>query len=517
MNGTATIKKFTAFASSWSAALKKIATPLWRVLTFSLADESIYPDKTLAASLEKGTLSAAYGTRLLSQIKIQGFKEYSFEEDRYPQPDVFASSLALAINDLGAARASVSLSIPKEWAIINTTEFPITVKENLSDVISYELDRITPFSSQDAFYDFKVLGENAGKITVLVVAAKAEFVRPYIDELKEKGITVSRVTVNLAGFETLCRYIDGKADQIFVEMRKDDYEGALFQNGLITGAFSGSFSAEDERSKINALMEEITPLMDTLKNRGKTPQIMMYLKDSNPVLKELLKLQTNQPVRILNETDIKISLPDRGKVISYAAIGGVVDSLWQKANGLNLLGKGSHKMLNPPKGFTVILIILILAMWILYFVAPLRIEEKKLEEIDRQITARKEEVRKVEALKKEIESLNDEVSTINNFKENRPMSLNILKELTTVLPKNTWLSRARITQTNVELEGYAASATGLLPKLEASPLFKKAEFSSPTFRDARMNADRFNMKMEIEGIKKDERKKEEGTDEDEEE
>jgi general secretion pathway protein L len=97
------------------------------------------------------------------------------------------------------------------------------------------------------------------------------------------------------------------------------------------------------------------------------------------------------------------------------------------------------------------------------------------------------------------------------------MSLNILKELTTVLPKNTWLSRARITQTTVEIEGYAASATGLLPKLEASPLFKKAEFSSPTFRDTRMNADRFNIKMEIEGIQKDEMKKEDGTDEDEEE
>jgi hypothetical protein len=49
MNGTATIKKFTAFASSWSAALKKIATPLWRHL--HSACRQIYPDKTLATSL----------------------------------------------------------------------------------------------------------------------------------------------------------------------------------------------------------------------------------------------------------------------------------------------------------------------------------------------------------------------------------------------------------------------------------------------------------------------------------
>jgi len=71
----------------------------------------------------------------------------------------------------------------------------------------------------------------------------------------------------------------------------------------------------------------------------------------------------------------------------------------------------------------------------------------------------------------------------------------------------------------VVIEGYSASATGLLPKLETSRYFEKAEFASPTFRDARMNADRFNIKMEIEGIRIDEMKKKENeeTAEDEEE
>jgi len=71
----------------------------------------------------------------------------------------------------------------------------------------------------------------------------------------------------------------------------------------------------------------------------------------------------------------------------------------------------------------------------------------------------------------------------------------------------------RITQTTVELEGYASSATGLLPKLEASQYFKKAEFASPTFRDTRMNADRFNIKTELKGVKKDETKTKAGADE----
>jgi Tfp pilus assembly protein PilN len=501
MNGTITMNKLTALASASSGFLRKITGPLWNICTFSLADESIYPAQSLSVSLEKGSLPIVYGTRFLSRIRIQGIREYSVEDGRYPQPEFLASSLVVAINDLGAAKAGISLIIPKEWTIITTTEFPAAVKDNLSDVISYELDRITPFSSEDAFFDYRVLGENAGKLSVMVAAAKAESIKPYIDALKEKGLTINRITLNLSGFETLCRHIGGDKERVFIEMGQEGYEGALFQNGAITRAFSGAFSAVEEQSKINTVITEITPLTDIIKSRGKAPQIMVLLKDKSPTLKELLKIRLNHPVEILNETDIKVRLSGNYKIIPYAAVGGVLEALSLKAIWVNLLTKGQHKRLKAPKGLTIILGIMILAMWVLYFIAPLKIEEQRLQEIDRQIMLRKEEVKKVEALQKEVESQDKEIATIKDFKENRPMALNILKNLTSVLPKNAWLSRVRITQTTVELEGYASSATGILAKLEASPYFKKAEFSSPTFRDTRMNSDRFNIKMEIEGIK----------------
>jgi general secretion pathway protein L len=110
----------------------------------------------------------------------------------------------------------------------------------------------------------------------------------------------------------------------------------------------------------------------------------------------------------------------------------------------------------------------------------------------------RQEFKKVEELKKEVDTLEGEIASIRDFKKDRPMVLQMVKELTTVLPKNAWLTRLRITDSTVEIEGYAASATELLPKLETSPLLKKVEFASPTFRDARLNSDRFVIKMEIE-------------------
>ena len=516
MNGTAVINRLSTWAATSSSLVKKITDPIARLLTFSLADDIIYPAKTVSASLDKGALSVAYGRRLFSRMKIQGIREYSFE-GRYPQPEVFATSLSLAINDLGATNADITLSIPKAWTIVKTAEFPVTVKENLSDVITYELDRITPFNSGNAFYDFRVLREKEGKLSVLVVAVKADVIQPYIDALREKGISVGRVTANLSGIETLCRFIGIKRDIVFLELREDGYEGALFLNTEISNVLSGNFLTDDERLNADLVIKEITPLMDTIKSSGREPHIMVHLRETRAGMKELLKTQIQQPVSFLNETDIKLKHPASEKGIPYAAIGGALESLWPKADELNLLTKGLHATAKAPKFLTAILLLIILGLWIVYLIAPLQIEEKRLQEIDRQIASRKEEVKKVEALKKDVAALEGEVATINNFKGNRRMSLDILKELTAILPKSAWLSRVRVSETNVDLEGYATSASGLLSKLEASSFFKKVEFASPTFRDTRMNADRFNIKMEIEGVNIEALKVKEVTDDEEEE
>jgi general secretion pathway protein L len=131
-------------------------------------------------------------------------------------------------------------------------------------------------------------------------------------------------------------------------------------------------------------------------------------------------------------------------------------------------------------------------------VAPLQIMGKKLSVVDLQIKTKKEEVKKAEAVKKEVDTLSGEIVAINSLKSGRPMTIDILKELTAVLPKTAWLTRVRITEATVEIEGFADSATALLPKLESSKYFDKVEFASPTFRDVRMNADRFIIKMGIE-------------------
>jgi len=500
MNGTTVVRKITSLASSSSSTLKQIGNPLWKILSFSPADERVYPLKNISVSLEKGKASFAYGSRFLSRMTLRQTRDFSFEEGRYPQPEVLASSVSLALNEFAAAKAEITLCIPKAWAVFKTAEFPLAVKENLPDVLSYELDRITPFSSENAWYDFRVVGETAEKITLFIVAAKADMINQYREAFMERGLQISRITVNLLCMEALSSYRDGKADSLFLEITKEGYEGALFLQHTVTNTFSGNFQTEDETIQADILMSEMQPLLDALKLSGKPERIQVLFRDRSTSLREILKSRIIHPLTVVNESDPKLKIPGETAHLPYAAVGGVLESLWPKRKNLNLLNKGRHAVQKTPVGLTAILLLCLLALWVLYILAPLQVEEKRIQEIDQQIMQRKEEVRKVEALKKEIENINKEIASIHNFKTGKPMAINILRELTTILPKTAWLTRLRISETKVEMEGYAGSATGILAKLESSPYFTKAEFASPTFRDTRLNADRFNIKMEIEGV-----------------
>ena len=503
MNGITDVKKMTTAASDLGAKLYRIWVPIRRVLTFSPADNMIAPKKNLSVSIDKGNISIAYGSRFLSKISIKGIKQYTFEEDKYPQPEDLLSSLSLAINELKTSKEDITLSIPKAWTIIRTVDFPSTVKENLPDVISYELDRLTPFSAAEAVFDFRVLEDNVDRVALLLMAAKTDQIRPYIDLLNENGFAVSKITVNLSAIGSLLRYMDKKSDALFVEIGIKGYEGGLFSNGLPAHNFSGTLTGLDEKTKIELICKDIKSLLNMSRNKGGTPRIFALFKDKSADLRGLLTSGLDVPVSIMGETDIRLNLPLPHMEMN-AAVGAVIQSLEPEANGLNLLKKGRHEKQKTPVALTILLMLTILSIWIFYLIAPLKIEEKRLQEISGQILLKKEEAKKVEALKKEAESISEKITAIDNFKHDRVMTMDVLRELTSILPKNAWLSRARIASSSVDIEGYAGKATELLPKLEASKYFRKVEFSSPIMRDTRMTAEKFNIKMEIEATKNNE-------------
>lgn len=494
---SSSLSALTAGAASKVSAL---TSPVKRVLFFSPADDFVYPRANVTASLDRGSVAVALGSKVFSFVSVKGVREYPFDDSRYPQPEELASSVAMALSELGATRSDITLTIPKAWTIIKTVEFPTTVRENLADVMSYEMDRITPFPADEAYYDFRILREGGGKLQVLVLAARVDVLTPYILALSEKGIRVSRLMVDLQALLLLGQRSARRSSGLFLKVDQAGYEGAVRTGELMGSVFSGNFDGTDERVQADLIASELQAVITA--SRLEAPETVLLLKERSSTFKELLKTRLSLPVRFLGETDLGFKLTGPYKDIPYAAVAGLQCSLQPDEQQFNLLRKGRTARQKTPFVLTLLLLLGILAVAALYVVAPLKIEARRLQDISSRISTRKEEVKKVEALQKDTEALRAEIDTVSSFRKPEPLTLNIVREITNVLPKTAWITRLKVTETTVDIEGYATSANELLPKLEASPYLKKVEFSSPTFRDAKMSADRFVIRMEIEGAKK---------------
>ena len=481
------------------------------ILAFGPADLFVQR-KQVAISIGWDTIQIAHGSRVWNRIHVMGYEAYPFREDRYPSPETVASMVSPYVSRFHLSRPHIMLCVPKAWSVIRTAELPIAVKENLSDVIAFELDRITPFTSEEAYYDFRVLEEGDEKLKVAVAAIRKDVVIPYIQALSDKGLPVSHIDINLSAVGTYLNYVCQEQDVVFLDIGSRYYEGGLMQSGVMTSGCAGSFNGRGLDEPLLAdIVAEMKPWMQPTEVSNENPWLLVHL--NNGLSCSGLERQLPWPVNVLKDEDQSVPGFKREKKsehIPHVAIGGVIALLWSKAKAYNLLNKGKTKSKRAPLALTILLLVVLLAMGLLALTLPLYMENQRLAAIEREIAAKKESIKKVELLRKEYAGLNDEVRLIAGFKQGKPLVVNILRELTTILPKNVWLTRMHVAEVAIDIEGYATTATDILPRIEASPYLAKVEFTSPTIRDAQMNADRFVIRMEIEGIKREEPKAKNG-------
>ncbi|MGZ6223713.1 MAG: PilN domain-containing protein [Syntrophales bacterium] len=475
--------------------LRETGSLLWRFLSFSLADNFFSFAKVICISIEKDGIFFAYGTKVPWKTKIESFKKFPRDKDKPLSPEYLASVAAKYVDAIKATKAKAVLCIPKSWAIVKAVEFPIAVKENLSDVISYELDRLTPLAPDNAYCDFKVIAEDAEKIYILLAVAKKDEIDAYLEALRGRNIKIAAVGISTLVMKSLLKSTYKDANTVFVSLSESGYEGGVVINDLTVGSISGEFESTDAFD-VDNIIKGTYPLIETLTKSGSPG--MMVINSTEQHYRSFQEKLSNMSLSNLDR-DVGFDLPKGNRDLSYVAVSGIIERITAEENEINLLCEHGRKPRKTPLFLTVVLSVLILSVGLFYFIAPVVIGQKNVEQIDREITALKPEMKAVEALKKEEDTLTAEIATINNFKKQSVSPLNVLKEMTAILPAKTWLTRLRIADPAVEFDGFASSAAEIIAKLENSKYFQKVEFASPTFRDSKRNTDRFVIKMELRG------------------
>lgn len=130
----------------------------------------------------------------------------------------------------------------------------------------------------------------------------------------------------------------------------------------------------------------------------------------------------------------------------------------------------------------------------------------ELETLRVEVKKKKPEMEAVEKLQKQRGELTAQITEFEKITRGAVSEVEILKELTQVLPSTVWIWQYRISGKEIEISGFADSASELIPLLDKSPLFEKVEFQAPVTkeRERRIGMDkereRFKIKMRLEGM-----------------
>jgi len=86
--------------------------------------------------------------------------------------------------------------LPANKVLIPPISLPLAAEENLREVLSFEMDRQTPFSADDVWYDCIVTkrDKTAGKLELILVVTPRSDIEDLLDDLAELGVKPDRLT-----------------------------------------------------------------------------------------------------------------------------------------------------------------------------------------------------------------------------------------------------------------------------------------------------------------------------------
>jgi len=166
--------------------------------------------------------------------------------------------------------------------------------------------------------------------------------------------------------------------------------------------------------------------------------------------------------------------------------------------GWNLLpremraGNGLRRRLLPLSLGAACMALLITAMAL-----PLIAQQNTIRAIESEIASLRPVAQQVAQTRDEIAALVGEQGFFAAKRAEFPTTIQLLDEISRIIPDNTWLVRFEVRGSTLRIQGESDVASSLLALLEGSTLIENATFSSPVTKNPRTSNDRFAIEAKV--------------------
>lgn len=398
-----------------------------------------------------------------------------------------------------AGKDSLYICVPQEQAIVQKLFLPQAAENNLRQVLEYEIERQLPFRRDDVYFDFMPTGKQGDKIGVYLFAIPKQNLSHILDVLGSFGIKpngVETTVTAIANYLLFCRrdlsdpaaVLGGQNDAWEMVGLRTAVKGWKRNAELL---FSQSLSQADWSHGVGKdMLQECLAKSATLFGWGEVDAFLHSVSASAEVKYEDLVAAGNQ------------RLAGRGSIAHphvLPAFGAALRGLREASFTVNFLRQpgvveGGGKMLSGINAALLSLLLIAAVAWGVSYPVKDEIRLRQVQRENKKLEVAVEALRREEA---QLEKTRKEASFLADFDQRKGDVLRILDELSKTVPTNAYLSNLRYRSGNLEIQGSAENASGLIPVLERSPLFENVGFNAPSNR-GRDNRETFSLKADVE-------------------
>jgi Tfp pilus assembly protein PilN len=428
------------------------ASSLRRMLVFGTGFGIAIGARNLETAIVR---SRASGPALLSAAAIPDFRTR-------PAAD-WGGELLRFLSDAHERHLTATVVLPREEVIVRTLKLPGVANKDIPGAIELQADTLHPYGDEEVAWAW-VRATGAGdRDTILVGLVRKALLVSYETLFSEAGIGLAAATFSSAVIHAALRIWSAAPASLlcFAASSSEGHERGrteVYGESRARAVYSAEFALPPERALAVSRAE--------------------------------LRLEPDYPATTFAEALPAPSsgpgggLPSGCSPLAYAAALAASAPL---VTGFANLLPPERRASNVRKQYwlpAALGSLLILSLIIGLAVMPAMERRNYLAGLNAEIRRLEPAALRAQTIERKIASDRARVAALDDFRRRPQADLDVLNELTRILPTQVWTNSLEIYPDSVVIAGEADQAAPLLKLLDSSPLFQNSEFALPVTHNA---------------------------------
>ncbi|MDP9054422.1 MAG: PilN domain-containing protein [Acidobacteriota bacterium] len=417
--------------------------PLWRrALVFGTGLGIAIGDRNLEIAVVSSRPS---GPARLSSVSIADFRNRPAAQ--------WGQEAATFLTQAGGMGLAATVLLPRSEVIVRTLTLPGVGDKDIPAAIELQIDTLHPWGDVDVAWGWSRAAAGTGD--VLIGLARRDLLESYETVFTEAGIGLAAATFSPAVIHAALRIWSAPPGSVLCYEDEAPGRTEIYGESPARPVFSAEFPLPRERALALA--------------RGE-----LRLPAGSPAM---------PMAQVLPRVAGSVAVPENA-VLSYAAA--LAGSAPRAARFANLLPAGRRASHNRMQYLVpgILGSLVALALLTVFLIFPAVEQRRYRAELDSAGRQLEPAALRAQTLEKKIAAARARIALSDEIKRRPQADLDVLNELTKLLPPPIWTSSVEIYPDSVVISGEADQASSLLKTLDSSPLFQNSEFMVGVARNA---------------------------------